>query len=128
LPVLLTSINRNSWVSDTELGHSLKNYPEAVRALAKKENIPLLDLEKITRTIYEDFGPTDVRKLFLYFDAGEQPNYPQGKNDATHLSDFGAHIIAEAAATNLQKLIKPFDNYVDLPKVLFYQEMNNVPV
>ncbi len=128
LPVLLTSINRNSWVSDTELGHSLENYPEAVRALAEKENIPLLDLEKITRTIYEDFGPTDVRKLFLYFDAGEQPNYPEDKNDGTHLSDFGAHIIAEAAATNLQTLIKPFDNYVDLPKALFYQGMNNVPV
>lgn len=115
-PVLLTSINRNSWTDETTLAFSLGDYPDAVRALAKKEQIRLVDLEKVTRKLYEGFGPKDVRTLFLYFEPGEEPNYPDGKNDGTHLSKYGAGIIAQAVATELILLGPPFDTCVKLPK------------
>jgi lysophospholipase L1-like esterase len=111
-PVLLTSINRNSWVNEKELGKSLGDYPDAVRVLAKKLKVPLIDMERRTRVLYERFGKVDVRDLFLYFDPGEHPNYPDGKSDGTHLSELGAREVCQAAVEGMRTLGPPLSTFV----------------
>jgi lysophospholipase L1-like esterase len=114
-PVLLTSINRNSWANETKLGESLGNYPDAVRVLAKKLKVPLIDMEQRTRVLYERFGKEDVRDLFLYFDPGDHPNYPDGKSDGTHLSEFGARKVCLAAVEAMRTLKPPLSTFVNVP-------------
>jgi lysophospholipase L1-like esterase len=107
-PVLLTSINRNMWETDEELGDTHGDYPDAVRKLAKTMDVPLIDMEKRTRALYERHGKTGVRELFLYLEPGEFPAYPDGKSDGTHLSELGAREISQAAAEGMRDLGPPF--------------------
>jgi arylsulfatase A-like enzyme/lysophospholipase L1-like esterase len=107
-PVLLTSINRNTWASDTELGESLGDYPDAVRALAKTQGVALLDMEQVTRTLYTQVGKEDIQSIFLYFGPDQYPGFPEGKSDGTHLSELGARKVAQAAVDEMCTLGAPF--------------------
>ncbi len=41
----------------TDISATHEDYPEAMRWLAAKENVPLIDLNEMTRTLYEALGP-----------------------------------------------------------------------
>jgi len=104
-PILLTSINRNSW-SGTSLSDTHGAYPPAVRELAASLRVDLIDLTALSKTYFERIGQAETRKLFLILAAGEWPNYPNGVTDNTHFQERGAKIIdqlamADAYAQNL---------------------------
>lgn len=98
-PVLLTSINRNSW-SGTTLDDTHKGYPPAVRELAKALAVPLIDLEASTRAYFTRIGPGETPKVFLILKPGESPNYPDGVTDNTHLQEAGARAIGRLAMSD----------------------------
>lgn len=98
-PVLLTSINRNYW-SGATLSDSHKGYPPAVRELAKSLDVPLIDLEALTRTYFTRIGPSGTEKVFLMLKPGEFPNYPNGVTDTTHLQEAGARAIGRLAMSD----------------------------
>ena len=94
IPVLLTSINRNHWDENKVLVDTMGAYPDAVRALAKDLGVPLIDLHQRTRDLFQSLGPDATRGLFLYLAKGESPNYPDGKEDGTHLREDGARAVS----------------------------------
>lgn len=96
-PVLLTSINRNSWQGQTFV-NSMGEYPRAVRELAATLRVPLIDLHEATGHKFEELGPQESQKFFLHLAPGESPNYPGDKTDNTHLNESGARAIAKLAA------------------------------
>jgi lysophospholipase L1-like esterase len=98
-PVLLTSINRDYW-NGTTLSDSHKGYPPAVRELAQALDVPLIDLEALTRTYFTRIGPTETDKVFLILKPGESPNYPDGVTDTTHLQEAGARAIGRLAMSD----------------------------
>jgi pectinesterase len=95
-PILLTSINRNSW-SGATLNDTHGAYPPAVRELAQALDVTLIDLEKLTRGYFERIGQSETAKLFLILQAGQYPNYPNGVTDNTHLQEQGARKIGQLA-------------------------------
>ncbi len=112
LPVLMTSINRNAWDDRGQLMNSLGNYPKAVRELATNLQTPLIDLHELTRQRFQELGPERTRDLFLYLDAGESPNYPEGKSDGTHLCAEGATAVCDLVARAIRSLGLPLANCV----------------
>jgi lysophospholipase L1-like esterase len=82
-PILLTPINRNNW-SGTTLQDTHGDYPPAMRDLAQKKQVALVDMTALTKTYFERIGPAATAKLFLILAAGESPNYPSGVTDNTH--------------------------------------------
>ena len=99
VPILLTSINRNSW-SGTTLQDTHGAYPPAVRELAVSLNVPLIDLTALTKTYFERIGRAETTKLFMDLAAGQFPNYPSGNTDDTHLQETGARKIGLLAMSN----------------------------
>jgi hypothetical protein len=54
--------------------------------------------------LLQQFGPEDSRYLFMQLKPGEHPNYPDGRNDNTHFSQFGARKIAQLVLKDIVAL------------------------
>ncbi len=52
-PVLVTPTQRRSFDENGKIKDTHLDFPDAVRWLAEKENIPLIDLHAMTRILYE---------------------------------------------------------------------------
>jgi lysophospholipase L1-like esterase len=95
-PILLTSINRNSW-SGSSLSDTHGAYPPAVRELAASLKVDLIDLTALSKAYFERIGQTETKQFFLILAAGQWPNYPNGVTDNTHFQERGAKIIGQLA-------------------------------
>lgn len=108
-PVLCTSVSRALFVGTEEesLLYTHGEYPAAVRALCKRENIALIDLKKQTRALLVSLGSQKSRALFVNIAPGEDPEHPEGIEDKTHFSQLGAQTVARmvAEALRAQKLL-----------------------
>jgi lysophospholipase L1-like esterase len=100
IPVLLTSIARNKW-SNGRLMDTHGAYPDAVRALAAKRNVPLVDTTALTGEYFQRLGQSETTKLFMDLAAGQFPNYPNGNSDDTHLQEQGARSVAQLTLAEL---------------------------
>ena len=52
----------------------------------------------------QKFGPEDSKLMFNHLQAGQNPNYPDGKTDDTHFNELGARKMAEIVLADLRKL------------------------
>lgn len=98
IPVLVTSTCRRSFNASGKLIPTLGKFPDAMRYEAKKDGVVLLDLNQMTRTLYEALGPEKSRELFVQFPAGTFPGQVKTLADNTHFSDFGAYELARCVA------------------------------
>lgn len=103
-PVLLTPVMRRSFDAAGAFQDSHGAYPDAVRALAAREKIPLIDMHRESERILRRHGPEESRRLFLQLKPGETPNYPAGVEDNTHFSPLGAETMASLAVAAIREL------------------------
>ncbi|CAM3686299.1 rhamnogalacturonan acetylesterase [Marinicrinis lubricantis] len=112
-PVLLTSVERRKFDEDGRLAAAEHGaYQQTTRELAERWKLPLIDLAVHTRKLYESLGIEDSKKLFVWLEAGEHPNYPEGVQDNTHFNIYGAETIARFVADDLNKMNGPLSQYV----------------
>ena len=101
--VLVTPINRHFFNPDGTVKNTLGNYPKAMRQLAKKDNVPLIDLNAMSKTMFEAYGAQKSGKLFVHFPAGTFPGVPKKLKDHTHFNDFGAYELSKCIVRGIQK-------------------------
>lgn len=120
IPILTTPIVRGYFQNDkiTPKGqHNLTkvnkdetyprgNYTQAMKDVAKKYSVPLLDITKDTETIVEYYGPISARK-YLYIPA-----------DSTHPRVLYATLIAKATTDDLKALNILSNHIVDSEKLV----------
>lgn len=104
VPVLITPLSRRLFNEDGTIKNSHGEYPEAVKQLAGRENLAVIDLTESSRRLYEAAGDIASRKWFMYFPAGTYENYSTDKEDNTHLHYEGAVRMAGLVAEGLKKL------------------------
>ena len=95
-PVLLTPIARRRFDESGRLVSTHGAYPEAMRALAARRGVRLLDMERATEALLRELGDEGSKALFNWQAPGH-PNYPQGIQDDTHLCLTGATRLAQLA-------------------------------
>jgi lysophospholipase L1-like esterase len=95
IPVIVTSTNRRTFGEDGKLTNSLGDYPDAARQIAKELNVPLIDLNAMTKTFYEALGSDNSKKAFVIYPANSFPDQPQAFNDNTHFNGYGAYELAK---------------------------------
>lgn len=115
LPVLLTPVSRRQFDSLGNVKETHKGYSEAVIEVASKLNVPLIDLDKMSRELYQHFGPEDSKYLFMQLAPGEHPNYPQGRNDNTHFNEFGARKIAQIVLNEIKSKVPALAQHIRPP-------------
>jgi lysophospholipase L1-like esterase len=120
IPVLVTSMHRRSFDSSGKINQTLGDYPDAVRQTAHEENIALIDLNEMSRVLYEAWGPEESKKAFVIYPANTFPGQTKELTDNTHFNPYGAYEIARCIvngirqnnlgiSTYLKKDLKSFD-------------------
>jgi lysophospholipase L1-like esterase len=102
-PVLLTPVMRRRFNEKGEFFDTHGEYPDAVRKVAAEYKVPLIDMHRKSEAVIKKLGVEDSKKLFLILKPKEHPNYPDGIEDNTHFSAFGAEQMARAAADGIRE-------------------------
>ena len=111
-PVLVTPTQRRSFDNNGKIQDTHLDFPDAMRWLAAKENIPLIDLHQMTRTLYEAMGVEESKKAFVHYPAGTYPNQTMDFADNTHFNPYGAYQIAKCIVEGIKKLNLPITQYL----------------
>ena len=76
-------------------------YRVAPRDVAQRMNCHFVDANQITHDLEQSLGTEASKKLHMWFRPGEEPTEPQGKQDNTHYSVYGATVVANLLADAL---------------------------
>ena len=80
----------------------------AANLLAAREDLPLIDLSAASAKLVQEMGEPASRELYMVFAPNLYPNYPDGKEDNTHLRYLGAVRFTGLVAAGLQALGGPY--------------------
>jgi len=105
IPVLITPVARRKFDSTGKVEETHAIYTQLVKNVAKEYDVPLIDLDKKSQELYQQFGPENSKWLFNYTAPGEHPNYPAGHKDDTHFNELGARKIAEIVLAQIKNLL-----------------------
>lgn len=109
IPVLVTSMHRRNFDKDGKIINTLLEYPEAVRQTAKEENVAMIDLNVMSKTLYEAWGPTNSIKAFVHFPANTFPGQTTRLEDNTHFSTYGAYELAKCIVKSIKEQNLPLE-------------------
>jgi lysophospholipase L1-like esterase len=117
IPVLVTSMHRRSFDSAGHIINTLLEYPEAVRQAAKEENVALIDLNAMSKILYEAWGPKQSVKAFVHYPANTFPGQDKKLEDNTHFNTYGAYEICRCIVKAIQDIQLPVAKYLkkDIP-------------
>lgn len=96
-PVLCTPIVRRRFDKEGKFYDEHGVYPGIVREVAAQYKVPLLDMHRKTEELLITLGPDSSKKIFLWIEPGEYASLPNGRQDNTHFSAYGATKMAEIA-------------------------------
>ena len=103
IPILCTPVARRRF-ENGKLVDTHGVYSDAVRKIAKDENVLFVDMQKKTDKLILEYGESESMKLYTYLEPGVCKIYPKGKNDDTHFSELGATLAAYAFVCGLREL------------------------
>lgn len=102
-PVLVTPTQRRSFDDNGRIRDTHEDFPEAMRWLSAKENVPLIDLNEMTRTLYEALGVDNSKHAFVHYPSGTYPGQNRELADNTHFNPYGAYEIAKCVIEGMKK-------------------------
>lgn len=111
-PVLITPLSRRAFDESGKVKETHAPYPQAMKELAQREQIPCIDLCEISRHELEEMGEEASKVYFMNFPGGIYSRYPAGKEDNTHQRYEGAMHWAGVIARELRKLPEPYCSLV----------------
>jgi lysophospholipase L1-like esterase len=116
-PVLVTAMHRNTFDAAGHITNSLGDYPEAVRQIAAQQHVALIDLNAMSKTLFEALGPEAAMHAFMHYPANAYPNQPEPINDNTHFNGYGAYELARCVVHGIRQANLPLTKYLtpDVP-------------
>lgn len=102
IPVLITPVTRMKFDNAGKALETHAAYTQAVFDVAKKYNTPVIDLDKKSRELLQQLGPENAKLLFMQYEPGQEPLFPEGQKDNTHFNDYGARRIAELVLAEMK--------------------------
>jgi len=102
-PILATPVARRKFNAAGRLVASHGAYPDAIRAVAAEEKVPLLELEHATEQWLRELGDEPSRKFFIWKTGLKEGQSP----DNTHFVEAGAAKVADLAVAEIRALKLP---------------------
>jgi lysophospholipase L1-like esterase len=103
IPVIVSPANRRSFDENGKITNSLGDYPEAALRVAEELDVPYIDLNGMTKTMYEVLGPEKSKKMFVIYPANSFPWEPKELNDNTHFNSYGAYQLTKCIIEGIRK-------------------------
>ncbi|MFT4115019.1 rhamnogalacturonan acetylesterase [Silvibacterium sp.] len=118
-PILVTPMNRRSFDGSGHITDTLAPYPDTVRKVAAEKHVTVIDLNAMSKALYEAVGEPDSRLLFVYAPANTYPDQPEALHDDTHFNSYGAWELARCVVLGLQQSHSPLVKYLRQPHQRF---------
>ena len=87
--MLITPMHRRTFDAEGHVTNSHGDFPEAVRQAAKEEKVPLIDLNAMSKPLYEAWGPEASKRAFA-------------PNDGTHHNNYGSYELAKCIVQGIK--------------------------
>lgn len=88
------------------------DYPDAMREVAKREGVPVIELHDMTRTFFESLGFENSKKALVHYPANTFPGQDKPLADNTHFNPYGAYEVAKMVVMGMKQLNLPFTQYL----------------
>lgn len=89
VPVLITPVQRRSFDAAGQITNSHGDYPQAVRQVGNEENVPVIDLNVMSKSLYEAWGVDQSKRAFA-------------PNDNTHHNNYGSYELAKCLVEGIK--------------------------
>lgn len=110
LPVLLTPMARRMF-DGSNVKDSHGEYSSAIIETAAEENVPCIDMNKLTLEFLSQIGEEASLRFYMNFDAKLFDNFPEGRSDNSHLRPEGANAFSKIAAAQIKRISENFPEY-----------------
>lgn len=90
VPVVVSPMERRDFDAQGKVKPSLTEYADAARQAAQEEGVAFIDLNALSKPLYEALGRERSARAFAA---------PEGKQDNTHTAPFGAYELAKCVLT-----------------------------
>lgn len=88
------------------------DYPNAMREVAKREHVPVIELHDMTRIFFESLGYENSKKALVHYPAHTFPGQDKELADNTHFNPYGAYEVAKMVVMGMKQLNLPFLQYL----------------
>ena len=78
-----------------------------MRAVAKREGVPVIELHDMTRTFFEALGYEGSKKALVHYPANTFPGQDKPLADNTHFNPYGAYEVAKMVVMGMKQLQLP---------------------
>lgn len=112
IPVLVTSMHRRNFNEEGKIINTLGDYPDAMREVGKEANVPVIDLNAMSKVLYEAWGPEGSLKAFVHYPANTFPGQVEKLEDNTHFTPYGAYELAKCVVEGIKREVPSLDKYL----------------
>lgn len=112
IPILVTPTQRRFFNENGTLKETHGEFPAAMRDVAQKNMVSLIDVTKMTTQLYEAWGDEPSRKAFVQYPANTFPGQEKALDDNTHFNGFGANEIALCVLKGIRELDIPLKKQI----------------
>ena len=108
--VFITPTQRRAFdnATNSKIQETHGDYPDAMREVARRENVPVIELHDMTRTFFETLGYEDSKKSLVHYPANTFPGQDKPLADNTHFNPYGAYEVAKMVVMGMKQLNLPF--------------------
>jgi len=110
--VVVTSTSRRRFDEMGNTINTLGDFPAAARKVALDEQVPMIDLNKMTTTLYNALGVEKSTKAFVHYPANTFPGQKKNLADNTHFNSYGAYELSKCVIEGIR------ENHLNLEKFL----------
>ena len=105
--IFCTPTARRAFGKDGRLTNTHGEYPEAMKTVARREHVPVIDLTQMSTTFYEALGVEGSKRSLVHYPANTFPNQDKPLADNTHFNPYGAWEIAKMVVMGLKEMQSP---------------------
>ena len=108
--VFCTPTQRRAFEADNK---TIKNthgeFPAAMKSVAEREKVPVIDLNQMTKTFFETLGFENSKRALVHY---PKELYGRALTDNTHFNPYGAYEVAKCVVMGMKQLQLPIVKYL----------------
>jgi DNA sulfur modification protein DndE len=112
IPILLTPIMRRNFDEKGQFVDTHGDYPSVMREVAATTKTTLIDLHLLSKNEIVAQGVEGSKRIFMHYADKVFPKFPKGIVDNTHFSPYGARLMANFVANELNKTSHPLKAFL----------------
>ena len=114
IPIFVTPTQRRSFddATHTKIQETHGDYPDAMREVARRDGVPVIELHDMTRDFFETLGFEGSKKALVHYPANTFPGQEKALADNTHFNPYGAYEVAKMVVMGMKQLKLPIVQYL----------------